>query len=197
MGGKSEDVGERSDEPDNIGTNRGKSCKGCLYYSSLLKSKQRNPLCVGVSRALPQVPNYVIGESEMEASKEGRSLAEFKYACVGYSVYLDKKDNPAGQQGDQAELPFCVGIELLVDKRAANTEHHPSHVNSNSKEDAPVFSQPRTYKPPHSIGDEFFNRFTRNASLVASGVARNLYRVGNYIKDNVDDILYPYRRRPK
>ncbi|CAN6463833.1 unnamed protein product [Victoria cruziana] len=188
MGGKSEDVGERSDEPDNIGTNRGKSCKGCLYYSSLLKSKQRNPLCVGVSRALPQ---------EMEASKEGRSLAEFKYACVGYSVYLDKKDNPAGQQGDQAELPFCVGIELLVDKRAANTEHHPSHVNSNSKEDAPVFSQPRTYKPPHSIGDEFFNRFTRNASLVASGVARNLYRVGNYIKDNVDDILYPYRRRPK
>ncbi|XP_031477821.1 uncharacterized protein LOC116248922 [Nymphaea colorata] len=196
-GRKPEDEGEQNDIPDTTSTNKGKSCKGCLYYSSLLKSKHRNPLCVGVSRALPQVPNYVIGESELEASKEGRSLADFKYACVGYSVYLDKKDSPAGQQGDQAELPFCVGIELLVDKRATNTEHLPSHVNNNTKEDAPVFSQPRTYKPPHSIGDEFLNRFTRNASLVASGVARNLYRVGNYIKDNVDDILYPYRRRPK
>ena len=40
-------------------------------------------------------------------------------------------------------------------------------------------------------------RFTRNAGLVASGVARNMRKVGNYIKESVDDILYPYRRRPK
>jgi hypothetical protein len=40
-------------------------------------------------------------------------------------------------------------------------------------------------------------RYTRNANLVASGVARNMRRVGNYVKDSVDDILYPYRRRPK
>lgn len=40
-------------------------------------------------------------------------------------------------------------------------------------------------------------RFTRNANLVASGVARNIRRVGNSIKETVDDIVYPYRKPPK
>lgn len=83
--------------------------------------------------------------------------------------------------------------------------------------------QPRTEKPAHASGDDFLSRqayfcnslsiyvstsmsksnifqncrYTRNASLVASGVARNMRRVGNYIKESLDDILYPYRRRPK
>ncbi|CAL9112665.1 unnamed protein product [Musa textilis] len=35
-------------------TNKGKSCKGCLYYSSRLKSDARIPVCVGISRTLPQ-----------------------------------------------------------------------------------------------------------------------------------------------
>lgn len=43
----------------------------------------------------------------------------------------------------------------------------------------------------------FNNRFTRNANIVASGVAKNVRKVGNQIKESVDDILYPYRRRPK
>lgn len=34
--------------------NKGKSCKGCLYYSSTFKSNSRNPLCLGLSRSLPQ-----------------------------------------------------------------------------------------------------------------------------------------------
>ncbi|XP_010271493.1 PREDICTED: uncharacterized protein LOC104607530 [Nelumbo nucifera] len=174
---------------------KGKSCKGCLYYSSILKSKSRNPRCVGVSRTLQQVPGYIVGESEMEASKEGRGLTDFKYACVGYSVYLEGKDASTDSKEKQAELPFCVGIELLVDKRPSTADHAPVHTHN--REDGHVFPQPRTYKPAHSIGEEFLSRFTRNASLVASGVARNMYRVGNYIKDNLDDILYPYRRRPK
>ena len=33
---------------------KGKSCKGCLYYSSALKSNSRNPTCVGIPRTLPQ-----------------------------------------------------------------------------------------------------------------------------------------------
>lgn len=33
---------------------KGKSCKGCLYYSSIRKSNARNPLCVGVSRTFQQ-----------------------------------------------------------------------------------------------------------------------------------------------
>lgn len=35
---------------------RGKSCKGCLYYSSVLKSKSRPPTCVGLSRTLDEGP---------------------------------------------------------------------------------------------------------------------------------------------
>ena len=38
---------------DKISVNKGKSCKGCLYYSSTFKSNSRNPLCVGISRSLP------------------------------------------------------------------------------------------------------------------------------------------------
>lgn len=33
---------------------KGKSCKGCLYYSSTLKSNSRNPVCVGITRSLPK-----------------------------------------------------------------------------------------------------------------------------------------------
>ena len=40
-------------------------------------------------------------------------------------------------------------------------------------------------------------RFSRNASVVAMGVVKNLRKAGDRIKERVDDILYPYRRRPK
>ncbi|RRT53485.1 hypothetical protein B296_00044980 [Ensete ventricosum] len=40
-------------QPPTARTLKGKSCKGCLYYSSLLKSDSRKPVCVGISRTLP------------------------------------------------------------------------------------------------------------------------------------------------
>lgn len=60
------------------------------------------------------MPNYIVSESEVEASKEGRSLTDFKYACVGYSIYLDKNKDatPTGDQKPRAELPVCVGVEV-------------------------------------------------------------------------------------
>uniref|UniRef100_A0A5B6ZZU9 DUF8204 domain-containing protein n=1 Tax=Davidia involucrata TaxID=16924 RepID=A0A5B6ZZU9_DAVIN len=155
------------------GSKKGKSCKGCLYYSSTLKSNSRNPLCVGISRTLPQVPRYIVGESEVEASKEGRSLTDFKYACVGYSVYPDGKD-PSTDRETQTELPVCVGIEVLVDKRVGTADSIPAHVHN--REDGHGFPQP---------------------GLVAMGVAKNMRKVGNHMKDTLEDILYPYRRRPK
>ncbi|KAG6394568.1 hypothetical protein SASPL_145157 [Salvia splendens] len=50
-----------------------------------------------------------------------------------------------------------------------------------------------------TIGLAFFHlrRFTRNANLIANGVAKNIRRVGNQIKQSIDDIMYPYRKRPK
>ncbi|CAL9021808.1 unnamed protein product [Prunus brigantina] len=178
------------------GSAKGKSCKGCLYYSSTQKSKSKYPTCVGLSKTLQQVPSYIVGETELEASKADRSLTDFKYACVGYSVFLDRKDSPSDQQNKQAELPFCVGLEVLYDKKPAGHAQADAPAHKIEENVRPI-PQPRSYRPPHSTGDEYLNRFKRNAILVASGVAKNVNRVGNYIKQSVDDILYPYRRRPK
>ncbi|OWM83897.1 uncharacterized protein LOC116204092 isoform X2 [Punica granatum] len=174
---------------------KGKSCKGCLYYSSVQKSKSKRPTCVGISRSLQQVPRYIVGETELQASKEGRGLSDFRYACVGYSIFLEKNAQSSDQQTKQAELPFCVGLEVLLDKRTTPAPQVQEHAHK--RDDGHAIPQRQTYKPSSSTGDDYASRFMRNASLVASGVARNVNKVQNYIKETVDDILSPYRRPPK
>ncbi|GJN39341.1 hypothetical protein PR202_gb28452 [Eleusine coracana subsp. coracana] len=154
---------------------KGKSCKGCLYFSSVLRSRARGPVCVGVTRAIPEVPERMIGEIELEAIQEGRNLSDFRYACVGYSIYLDDKENPVGKREKR----------LLADRRAAPNKEASPYL----KKDAP---QPRRYKPGHA-GDHFLTKFQRNAGLVANGVAKNLNKVGTYIKDTIGD-MNPYQR---
>jgi hypothetical protein len=56
---------EGGDEPQSQsevkGSNpKGKSCKGYLYYHSALKSKARNPRCIGISRTLQQGHRFPI-----------------------------------------------------------------------------------------------------------------------------------------
>lgn len=185
----------------NLNNNKGKSCKGCLYYSSSFKSNSRNPLCVGISRSLPQVPQNIVGKSEVEAHEKGRDFAEFRYGCVGYSVYSDRKGQKDVQDGN-SELPACIGIEVLVDRKVTGADSVPAHAHNrqdNRRSPQPQTQKPapQTQKPAVSVGDEFLKRFTRNAGLVAAGVAKNVKRVGNHVKASVDDILYPYRRPPK
>ncbi|XVF67805.1 hypothetical protein PTKIN_Ptkin10aG0151300 [Pterospermum kingtungense] len=139
---------------------KGKSCKGCLYYSSALKSKSRNPTCVGIPRTLPQVPSYIIGESELEASKEGRTLTDFKYACVGYSVYLDNKDSSTHQPDKHAELPFCVGLEVLLDRTDVPANIHNKKKDSHALPPLQTHNKPTPSTP--STGDEFYNRQAPN-----------------------------------
>ncbi|XP_025810933.1 uncharacterized protein LOC112888811 isoform X1 [Panicum hallii] len=201
------------------GAAKGRSCKGCLFYSSVLRSRARGPVCVGITRALPQVSERMIGEIELEAIQEGRNLSDFKYACVGYSIYLDDKETSMGVHDKKAhaQLPVCVGVELLADRRAP-VNKAPSY---NKKEGnlewslkevrtcRPVHTlkihfrqtpqpepQPHRYKPGHA-GDDFLTKFQRNAGLVANGVAKNLNKVGTYIKDTMGDMMYPDRKRPK
>ncbi|XP_021816391.1 uncharacterized protein LOC110758779 [Prunus avium] len=119
----------------------------------------------------------------MEASKEDRHLADFRYACAGYSIYLDRiKEEPS--QKNTSELPICVGLELFIPflylldvREVPQTQRH----------------QP----PTQSAGTVFLNKFSRNADLVASGVTKNVYKVGNYIKGSLSDFLFPYRGRSK
>ncbi|KAJ6802287.1 uncharacterized protein M6B38_348995 [Iris pallida] len=164
-GSKLDGGGGTRSAPDPDGrrrTRKGKSCKGALYHTSLRRSDGRNPLCVGITRTLPQVPGHTVGESEMETTKEGRSLSDFKYVCVGYSAFLDNKEKPSGKGESRAELPHCVGIELLIDRRPATAGHAPAHA---AKEDDAVRpqplsrSQPRQYKPAQQYtGEELLNR---------------------------------------
>lgn len=194
-----------------VKVSKGKSCKGYLYFSSTLKSKAHNPRCIGISRTLQQVPGYIVGQTEMEASKEDRGLSDFSYGCVGYSVYLDrigKEPVTDNKQGAKPELPVCVGLEILVDRRVSTDEPAsapapapaptptPTHIH-NREEEGRELPQPRRHRPAHSVGDDFLSRFTRNANLVALGVARNMRRVGNSIKETFEDIVYPYRKPPK
>ncbi|KAJ0088318.1 hypothetical protein Patl1_33107 [Pistacia atlantica] len=67
---------------------------------------------------------YVVGETKLEASKEGRTLEDFKYGCVGYSVYLDNKDSSTDKMDKEAELPFCVGLENKNQKSNDNVVNH-------------------------------------------------------------------------
>ncbi|MED6125786.1 hypothetical protein PIB30_072003 [Stylosanthes scabra] len=190
---------------------KGRSCKGCAYYSSVHKSKSKNPTCIGFSNTLPQVPPYVVGETELEASKEGRSLANFYYACIGYSVYLDNKESSADSQDKTAKLPFCTGLEVVLEEKSSTSPagHVPAHAHKTEEQEHRAHrpqpqpqpqTQPRRYnnnnnnKSPNSAAEEFLNRFQRNANLVAAGVVKNLNRVGNYVKETLVDIL---NRRPK
>ncbi|XP_014520944.1 uncharacterized protein LOC106777728 isoform X2 [Vigna radiata var. radiata] len=117
----------------------GKSCKGCTYYSSTYKTKSKYPTCVGISktlqghsllvynsfffaslvRFLKKTPPFILGEADLAAMKEGCSLANFKYACIGYSVYLDDKDSSADLQDKKAKLPLCFGLQVFVKPKGA------------------------------------------------------------------------------
>ncbi|OIW05666.1 hypothetical protein TanjilG_23452 [Lupinus angustifolius] len=143
---------------------KGKSCKGCAYYSSLHKSKSINPTCVGFSTTLPQVPPYVVGETELKASKEGRTLTNFKYACIGYSLYLDNKDSSADMKEKTAKLPYCVGLEVVLEEKSSTSPvgHVPAHKTEEHEHATP---QPRRYKPPSTIPEEFLNRQAEVLSL--------------------------------
>ncbi|KMZ63115.1 hypothetical protein ZOSMA_427G00140 [Zostera marina] len=106
---------------------KGRSCKGFLYYSSQRKSSNGKPMCFGLNRTLENVPGYMIAESQTESKKEGRNLSDFKYSCIGYSVCADNKNSASPTNNNlenPLELPFCVGIEILVDKRATSNADH-------------------------------------------------------------------------
>uniref|UniRef100_A0A1J3DH85 DUF8204 domain-containing protein n=1 Tax=Noccaea caerulescens TaxID=107243 RepID=A0A1J3DH85_NOCCA len=197
---------EKSEQQQGRGSlEKGRSCKGFLYYSSTLKNKAKNPRCVGISRTLRQVPDYyVVGKSEAQAANEGKTLVDFYYGCFGYSVYMTEKDSSAiaMKQPTKTQLPFCVvGFEMLADINASssNTSPVPARVqNRNDSRELPQH-QNQNQKPAPAPAPEngFVTRFNRNANLVASGVMKNLKRVGNYVKETLDESMDPYRKRPK
>ena len=45
----------------------------------------------------------------MKATQDGHDLSDFKYACIGCSIFVDNND----KQEHRAQLPFCAGIEVI------------------------------------------------------------------------------------
>jgi hypothetical protein len=83
------------------------------YYSSMLRSRGFNPVCVGIPRSIPQVPSYVVDEPREEAAAQGHDLRQFKYACAGYSMFVvDNKDGRSGEKEGKTLLPYCQGLEV-------------------------------------------------------------------------------------
>ncbi|XVE48968.1 hypothetical protein DITRI_Ditri01bG0044400 [Diplodiscus trichospermus] len=164
-----------------------KSCKGCLYYSLTLKSKSRGPTCVGIPKTLQQRPS-ITGEFELGKGH----TTDFHYACVGYSVHLDDKDSSTRQSDKHVKLPSCFGFEVLLlskdSEETAATDHVPANIHKNK--DNHILPLPQTINSTESEGHKFFNRFIRNAGIVASGVAKNLNKVGNNVKKILNDILF-------
>ncbi|XP_048432110.1 uncharacterized protein LOC125473405 [Pyrus x bretschneideri] len=97
---------------------------------------------------------------------------------------------------NSVDCDITSSCQVLYDKKPAGHTHAPTPAHKSEENGRPI-PQPQTYQPAQSTRDEYLHRFKKNAALVASGVARNVNRVGNYVKQSADDILYPYRRRPK
>ncbi|CAM6120666.1 unnamed protein product [Calypogeia fissa] len=186
--------------PEAVEGDKGRSCRGCLLYSSTLRDARRNPICIGLGRTEPRVYSLV-GDSDRDAAKEGRRLADFKYACIGYSIHKEataSSDRPI----DTGELPLCVGVEFLADRRPqAASSPTPLEQLEQNDEGPPVMPRPPSaVRQPTTIGgmsgDEFASRFIRCAGLVASAVVRNVSHLVTSIKTGVDDMVHD-RRRPK
>lgn len=175
-----------------------KVCKGYLYFSSRLKSHGRAPSCFGTQKPLPRVPASMSKNYKVVSAREG-NLSYFKYACVGYSLFSRAEDSSTKEKNEPASLPVCAGYELLLGKKTSTTSKVPyltSRANRKQYKEDLYFLRSRTTSKVLAR-ENFVGRFTRSAELVAAGVARNLLKVGSYIKDNLGNMLYPDRRRRK
>ncbi|XP_024369354.1 uncharacterized protein [Physcomitrium patens] len=204
--------------PEEIKISRSiRSCRGCLLYSSIMRERGRNPVCLGLSRSTDAQAYIPDGKMDNEVARNFRNFTDFKYACIGYSTHKEVNSNQLTQPTDSTnELPYCFGLEFLADRKPTtqavpSTETAP-YTNSPPppkplqerphREDGPN-ALPR---PPSSIGglgggglsaDEFATRFFRSSRLVATAVVNNVGRVASNIRSTIDKIFTSDQGRPK
>ncbi|KAK9948483.1 hypothetical protein M0R45_004056 [Rubus argutus] len=128
---------------------KGKSCKGTLYCSTALRSKAKNPRCIGIPRTLPHVPHSIV---DVE-----RKYKDYCFVCAGFSVYLDQTGKePAGDKRTATELPVCVGMQFVAGTPLPAAA--PTAAHALNKQDAHEVHQPRRPKRTHSTGTDFLTR---------------------------------------
>ncbi|WRX11292.1 hypothetical protein QQP08_003779 [Theobroma cacao] len=142
----------------------------------------------------------------LKLKRRGHALNDFRYACAGCSVYMSRNKGSVDRGGDSPELPGCAGIQVKfctcpfldggwsrVYLLVAYLPIDESSLWALWLEDVAKFLVLRLLQLLFMLIAEK----VRFANLVASGVARNMCRVGNYMKETVDDILFTNRKRPK
>lgn len=191
-----------------------RSCRGCLYYSSVMRERGQNPICLGLSRSSEPQVYSVHNELDSEVVRNFRDSTYFKYVCTGYSAHREVSSNQSMQPIESpAELPYCVGLEFLIDRKPTR--------QVTPAETAPL-TRSSTYEPPErphkedssnimprpssSIGsmdvgglsaNEFATRLFRTSRLVASAVVNNVGRVANNVRSTIDKIFTSDQGRPK
>ncbi|GBG72640.1 hypothetical protein CBR_g12214 [Chara braunii] len=162
------------------------SCLGCLFFSQGLYRDGRQPVCFGLKRKETDFVGYRptrVDEVERSGSSGGRDGSvqlDFRYVCVGYSIYgdgrgtgvtgveSDRKGGPEGtvvaggygeaKAGAAAYLPLCSGSEILLEKRAELHPQQQQHLQKKRGEDQKneglIEATPDSSSTPGNLDDE-------------------------------------------
>ncbi|MBA0741936.1 hypothetical protein Gogos_015053 [Gossypium gossypioides] len=115
-----------------------KSCKGFLFYSSALKSHNRDPLCIGIPRSLFLstfiifqfyiyivsrkeyiysaliLKSHNVGLAEVKAHRNSAVVEDFSFVCAGYSLFMSKNEGSITKDGTKPQLPHCRGLAVAI-----------------------------------------------------------------------------------
>lgn len=219
--------GEAGPASHNPKENKQKCCLGALYFSESLNNTGKHPVCAGVPQTIKSAHDLSTLQSETVPP------GHFRYLCLGYSMYNETRlrerqrgavgaagsssggtgssgDNASGdrrqqqqQQGDDVELPYCEGVEIisaaalqrkpvLLEEGASPSELGTNPISANNQGPAPA--QPkdrRNFVSPPMNGirlDEFPQRFMKSSRKILDQMSINASRIVVTVKRTADRV---------
>eukprot|EP00877_Chromochloris_zofingiensis_P014308 jgi/Chrzof1/9130/Cz03g37020.t1 len=140
-------------------------CLGALYYSQAFSERNKQPICLGISHKPGQAVQLD------ERTQLGDGFTDFKFICIGHSVYDKTKQASAegspGKSGShgkpQHTLPYCEGFEVImagqVEDPATQQRRHGAGIATTSSAAAPSSSaapnSSQDSRPPSALGALF------------------------------------------
>ncbi|CAD7701267.1 unnamed protein product [Ostreobium quekettii] len=134
--------------PDRPALRRHKCCMGALYYSQALMDSRMEPVCAGIRQT------HKGGEDLGELQTEASNLVDFKYMCVGYSIYDEERMRRQPSRDDPAsgvDLPYCEGLEIVSSR---NLQGNPVLLKEGIE--GPAGAPPSTQEPAPKRKNSFF-----------------------------------------
>jgi len=164
-------------------------CLGTLYHSQARLNANKLPLCAGVKGSVSK---------PVDGPKESVPAGDFKYVCMGHSIYEANSRRLAGSTSSKGppesiELPYCEGLEVIS---AAELLKSPAVLNEGAagasasaiqgaRPVRPPRPQPgRSFVPGSSGGDassevaSLKERYMRSSQKVLNKMGSNLAYMG-------------------